>query len=516
MIIDKFIYIKGHPRNIKYYLSKGYKISVGASISVNPIDLSTGSTFVINCKCDNCHLDKKMQFREYYTYTKGLIDPYYCQRCKVIKSIKTNIDKYGVDNPMKSESVKKILKESIMEKYGVDHFSKTEKYKEKYKETCLKKYGVDNASKSEEVKYNISDIKFKQNNSIEKYTTQLPKEYTIINYEIDSHRDSKRVIEGIGINRNFKIYHEKCNSTFEIFIGTLSDRIRYKNIICTECNPIDKLTSSGEIEIKEFISKNGLKIVENSYEIIPPLSIDIYIPELKIAFEFNGVYWHSEVYKDKYYHINKSKNCEKLGINLIHIWEDDWYYKNEIIKSMILNKLKINVDKIFARKCEIREVNDIQGYSNSSIKIGLYLNGELVSLMTFGKKRKDMELVRFCSKRGHNIIGGSSKLFNYFIKNYKFDKIISYSDISFFDGKMYETLGFKLKHITSPNYWWVVDGIRKHRFNFTKKKISNNNNTSSEKEIMNNLGHKRIWGCGLKKWIWSRVTTRLDVLDTPI
>jgi len=212
------------------------------------------------------------------------------------------------------------------------------------------------------------------------------------------------------------------------------------------------------------------------------MELDIYIPKLNIAIEFNGVYWHSEVFKNKDYHINKTKICKSSGIELLHIWEDDWKNKRPIIESMILNKIGITPNKIWARNCEIREINDvkisreflnenhIQGYSNSKFKIGLYHKNELISIMTFSKKRKNMELVRFCSKLNTNVVGGSSRLFKYFIRKYNYDNVISYSDISFFSGGMYEKLGFTLDGSTPPNYWWVVDYTRKHRFNFNKKK----------------------------------------------
>ena len=516
MIINESVNIKGHPKNLSYYKSQGFILNVGETISIDPIFLSHGSTIIVNCKCDNCEIIKSMQFREYYSNTKGLSSKYYCISCKTIRSRETCIVRYGVDNPMKNESIKNTLKESIFDKYGVDHYSKTNEYKEKYKSSCIDKYGVDNVSKSEDIKKIISNIKFKSSNSIEKYRDILSDEYEILEYQKIDKIEHTRVLEGIGSNRNFRLYHNICESEFEIYIGTISDRIRNKNIICLKCNPIDKLQSSGELELKKFIIDNGFKIVENSYDIIKPLSLDIYIPELKIAFEFNGIYWHSEAYRDKDYHIVKTKDCEKLGIKLLHIWEDDWVNKQDIIKSMILNKLGSIKNRIYARKCQIREVTDvkiirkflnenhIQGYSSSSIKIGLYFNDELVSLMIFGKKRSEVELIRFCNKLNTNVVGGSSKLFCYFIKNHNIDSIISYSDISFFNGGMYEKLGFSLRHITKPNYWWVVDGIRKHRFNFTKKKISRNNENLTESEIMCSHGHKKLWGCGLKKWIWVR------------
>ena len=500
MIVDKFVLIKGHPKNLKHYKEKGYDISVKQIVSVKPEDLTNGSTFLINCKCDNCGSDKKIEFREYFNRTSSLTKEYYCFSCKGIRSSETCINRYGVDNPMKSDAIKKILKKSLVDKYDVDHYSKTDEYKRKYKETCNNKYGVDNASKSSIVKNLIGEIRFNACNSIDKYKKLVSNDYSILSYNRD---------------RIFSINHKICKFDFNIFIGTFCDRIRNNNIICTKCNPVDQLSSGREIELKQFLKSKNIDFIENSYDIIPPLSLDIYIPSLKLAIEFNGVYWHSELFKNKDYHINKTKMCDDVGIKLMHVWEDDWIYKNDIIKSVILNKIGLSTT-IYARKCKLKKIDDIsivkkflnsnhmQGYSHSNIKIGLYYENELVSLMAFGKKRKNMELVRFCNKLNINVVGGSSKLFKHFVKNYKFDIIESFSDISLFDGKMYSNLGFKFMHNTPINYHWVIDGIRRHRFSFNKKSLVNKGHDKnlSESEIMKNMGYYRIWECGLKKWIY--------------
>jgi len=145
-------------------------------------------------------------------------------------------------------------------------------------------------------------------------------------------------------------------------------------------------------------------------------------------------------------------------------------FKQHIIKSIILNKLNLIQNKIYARKCVVKEVNSkdtrsfldnnhIQGFSKSSYKLGLYYNNELVSLMTFGYRhtnsKKEFELIRFCNKINLNVIGSASKLFNYFLNNYKIDEtyILSYADISLFNGHMYVMLNFKEIYLTKLNYF---------------------------------------------------------------
>jgi len=184
-------------------------------------------------------------------------------------------------------------------------------------------------------------------------------------------------------------------------------------------------------------------------------------------------------------------------------------------KSIIKNKLNLIKNKIYARKCVVKEVksniarlfldnNHIQGFIGSKYKIGLYYNNELVSLMTFGYRhtnsKKEFELIRFCNKINLNVIGSASKLFKHFLNNYKIDEtyILSYADISLFNGNMYNKLNFKYIHLTKPNYFWVVNNIRHHRFKYNKQKLIKEgfDSNKTEVEIMYELNYYRIYGCG--------------------
>jgi len=157
--------------------------------------------------------------------------------------------------------------------------------------------------------------------------------------------------------------------------------------LCVICNPIGNKYSGMENELFNFIQENyDGNIIRNSR--IENKELDIYLPEINLAFEFNGLYWHSEIYKDKNYHKDKTELCNKNNIRLYHIWEDDWLYKKDIVKSMILNKLGKSKNKIFARKCVIKVIDDnkkikdfldnnhIQGFVGSSVKKGLYYKNE--------------------------------------------------------------------------------------------------------------------------------------------
>jgi hypothetical protein len=273
-----------------------------------------------------------------------------------------------------------------------------------------------------------------------------------------------------------------------------------------------------EDEIKEFIKSLNINIIENSKQIISPLELDIFIPSHNLAIEFDGLYWHSEVYKDKNYHLNKTELCQNKNIRLIHIFEDEWLLKKEIVKSRLKNILGLTPNKVYGRKCVIKEVtpkeakiflenNHIQGNVNSKIRLGLYYNNELIGLMTFGGLRKNLgnktneniyELFRFCNLSNYIIIGGADKLLKHFIKHYKPKEIISYADRRWSQGDLYNKLNFIFSHNTKPNYFYLVNDKRENRFNYRKDILIKEgfDKNKTEHDIMLERKLYRIYDCG--------------------
>ena len=298
---------------------------------------------------------------------------------------------------------------------------------------------------------------------------------------------------------------------------------------CQKC-AFEMFESSGELEIKNFISEVGLKAETNKRSFIYPYELDIYIPEKKIAIEYDGLYWHNELNKDSKYHLNKTELCEKQGIMLIHIFEDEWLYKQNIVKSRLKSILGLTDEKIYARKCKVKEItfkesknflqeNHIQGNVNAKHRYGLYYNDELVSLMTFGIKRKNLfsksedetyELLRFCNKLNTNVVGGASKLFKHFIKKYNPKEIISYCDRRWSQGNMYEKLGFKFDHASRPNYFYIKGDKRYNRFEYRKDILIKQgfDKNKTEHEIMMERGIYRIYDCGIKVYVWKKMNLK--------
>ncbi len=279
-----------------------------------------------------------------------------------------------------------------------------------------------------------------------------------------------------------------------------------------------KRISNEEYELYEYIkSIYSGEIVQSNRSVLNGKELDIYLPEKKLAIEYNGLYSHyyrpweekEGLKKDVKYHLFKTLECEKQGIQLLQFYSDEWNYKENILKNIIKSKLGLN-DRVYARKCGIVEVDTysknsflneyhIQGEDKSSVKLGLVYNEELVCVMTFAKSRFNKnykwELTRFCVKGGISIVGAFSKLLKAFIELYG-KSIISYADRRYSNGNVYRTNGFELIGVNKPSYYYVDKNFlrRYHRMRFQKKYIDAYNCTEYEKA--RELGYEKIFDCG--------------------
>ena len=442
----------------------------------------------------------------------------------------TNLEKWGTETPSKNQEIKDKIIKTNQERWGGNSPMSNDIIKEKSKNTTLKNWGVDNPNKSIDIR------KKSKNTNLEKYGVEYPTQSEII---IDKRRNNNLEKWGsihvhqsdifrknntkIGNNENYieykgnKISIFQCDygldHSFEINTDNFFSRTKQNIKLCTICNPIGNSTSFLENELFTYIkSIYGGKIIQSYRD---GLEIDIYLPDLNLGFEFNGLFWHSENYRDKNYHIGKTEYFYKRGIRIIHIWEDDWVERCDIIKSQIKNLMFKNDDKISARKCVVREVelnecrnflnlNHIQGYVNSSVKLGLYKDNQLVSLMTFDcfEGRKKMEsggwnLSRFCNLINISVVGAASKLLRHFINNYKPIRIVSYADRDWSEGNLYYKLGFDLISKSKPDYKYVLGGSRLHKSNFKKTKLKYK---VTESEYIKSIGLTKIWDCGKMKF----------------
>lgn len=298
----------------------------------------------------------------------------------------------------------------------------------------------------------------------------------------------------------------------------------WKSLYCdTCCGVVGR--SKIEEDICTILTQHNINFIKNDRTIIQPKELDIFIPSHNIAIEVNGILWHSVGvnYPNtqdresilKTHSSIKHQQCYEKGIQLLTIFDNEWLYKQDIIKSVILAKLGIFKNTIYARKCTLHiingveankfyEANHIQGGSkHSTLSICLKYDNEIVCCMSFGMRKitsgaPQYELIRFCSKQNTNVIGGGSKIFKHALKHINVNVITSFCDKRYGGYKFYARLGFELVRESPPNYWYTLDCKKLlHRSGFQKHKISTTENKHlTEKQIMLNNGYRRIYDCG--------------------
>lgn len=275
-----------------------------------------------------------------------------------------------------------------------------------------------------------------------------------------------------------------------------------------------------EHDIKEHI--NHIKEFLNR-AIFPQETLDDYIASLDVNTEKKFIVVNLEEDDERHHYPSYFRDMKNNDTVLIY--EDEWRDKAEIVKSRIRNILGITSRKIYARKCVIKEVNyndskefleknHLQGNSTSGkIRLGLYLEEELVALMTFcglrknlGHEKKDgeYELLRYCNKCHTNVIGGASKLFKAFIELYGPNKVISYSDKRWGNGGMYYNLDMEKIHESDPSYFYVIQRQRHNRFGYRKDILVKEgyDKSMSEHEIMISRRIYRIYDSGTDVFEW--------------
>ena len=447
------------------------------------------------------------------------------------KGEKTCELKYGVKNTFQTEECRKRRKEVCEEKFGTEWTLQNEDNQRKCREAKIEKFGCDPMkirSVVEKMLHTRWDLKsddelkeiIDRANATKKknrYNAILSTE-TIPLFSIDEFN-----LRDYDTKYRWKCL--KCGNNFEAPLDCSLYSVSDHKVMarCPICHPpCPNGVSKEEIEVAEFVGK-FVDVIQNDRKILNGKELDIYVPSKKLAIEFDGLYWHSDNNSESQNrHLDKTNLCEKLGIHLIHIFENEWLHNRHQVEYRLKNLLGVYDKTIYARQCEVKEVygddsvkfqdaNHLQGHSNAKVSLGLYHDGELVSLMTFSKprfnKKYEWELVRFCNKCGYHIPGGASKLLKHFERTYHPKSIVSYADRrwSMNNGNtLYDRLGFLFDHISKPNYWYWNTENRDYtlysRILFQKHKLKGLldkfDESKSEWQNMQDNGYDRIFDCG--------------------
>jgi hypothetical protein len=384
------------------------------------------------------------------------------------KTSKTNIDKYGVDNLFKDNQY---IQNKIFEKHGVNSMNKLPEVKQKTLNTNIERYGVSTPLVLNRSRDKVHESKL--NNFLNKYS-----EYNIINRN--------------GYQLTIKC--DTCLSEYSTIVATFVHRTTNSVDPCLVCNPVNTIRSIKEKQLSEFLSNLGVIVENNNTKILGGQEIDIYLPEFNIGVEFNGLYFHSDVFRESDYHINKTKKCIENGVKLIHIFEDEWDDNQDIVKNDLIRLLGLNEYKIDIDNCEIKPINkklknkflsenSFTPLKSTSIDIGVYYDNKIIGITSFNKKNDNsFEVVYYCELKNYSINGGFETLLEYLIKTYTPSKINWVIDNRW--GGDIEKFGFKLVDDLSPNYFYLY----KHK-RYTRSEIK-----KIDKDLLDIL--PKIYDCG--------------------
>lgn len=439
---------------------------------------------------------------------------------------------YGVGVPMKSKEIRDRYVQTSLANWGTESPSKHPQVKEKYKNSCLSKYGVDNVMKSPVIKKKVRIVNLEKFGPGRFLVLKKIKETLLARYGVTNCMQVPGVIDRRRIDT---LTPEIVNQLESKDFWDLEYTVRGKsflqisldlNISDTTVGKYFKLQGLTlrpsifgyeEQTLRDIISryysneKTTLKnLGGNSRQ-----ELDIFIPELKIAFEYNGLEWHQEKYRDSNYHLSKTLDCQKLGIRLIHIWSDDWHLMRSLMERKILALLGQERVRIYARKCKIvvpsslekrifLDENHIKGDGSGSISYALKYLDEIVALITFRKTGLNKyDLNRYATSR--SVVGGFSKLLEHFKRIYRSGYIYTYADLCWSTGNLYHQTGFKLTSISGPAFYGIELGRRINRLKYTHPELRKrfpelSKDGLSQFQIMDLAGIPRIWDCGNLKF----------------
>ncbi len=410
-----------------------------------------------------------------------------------------SLAKYGYEYHQQDSVQKEKIKQSLIKNQGGIGFA-SDTIKNKVKQTNLEKYGFENAMQSSVVQDKLKAT------MLDKYGVD-----NISEYGNDKWNNFKKAFNKDTFELNQSL--QEMEQEYQVRYSTISSFLQQFGYSFSTI-------SSYEQSLRTFLPSD---FIFNNRTVLNGKELDFYSEKRKLAIEFNGLLYHSEKYgKNANYHNYKTNICIEKGIQLIHIFENEYLYKKEIVESILNSKMNIFKKRLNAENCCIKEIDDttkniflednhLQGKSASEINLGLFNNSELVTIMTFNSYNNihQYELNRFCSKIDYQIIGGASKLWEFFINNYNTKSVITFVNRRYSNGTLYEQLGFTLNHISEPEFWVFGNEINEleHQLLWTQgelnTKLSNYSEALSDWENISNNGYNRIWDVGNYVYIWN-------------
>lgn len=449
---------------------------------------------VVLCKtCQSNLVGWSVKNKRYSTYCSSK-----CAHTDTVireKISNTCLDRYGVKTNLQSSASKEKIKGTCLARYGVDNFSKTKEFRDKFTSSCIARYGVDNPSKLQEIKDRIDA------SHIASYGKKRQSQSHISDTVIALKNDR---LEMLRLYRDLKMPVSEIAETLGVSVSQLC--VHFKSNLGIDISR--HRVSTVERQVYEFVKSLDNRAIQSDRTVLSPKELDIYCPDYKVAIEVNGLAWHTELRgKSQFYHSDKTDQCREHGIQLIHIYDIEWKNKQEIVKSRLAAAFG-QTKRIYARKCKITQLpgdqaaeffakNSITPINLPTVSYGLEYCNETVCVMCFSPVSRETTdnwcLLGFSSKTGITVCGSASKLLAHFIKSNCPKLITATSDLRWYTGNLYTTLGFKSVKKTPPDYWYTV----KYR---TIKHRAAVSETDTNWDHLVACGYDRIWDCGQLKF----------------
>lgn len=525
-------------------------------------NLTFGSNKPIITKCDICGQPKETPY-QLFLKEKNLAHFECCQ----VKKDKTNIDKYGTKCSAQAPEAKEKRKQTCLDRYGVEYAGQSKEIQEKKKQTMLLRYGVEYAGQSSVIKEKIKQTmllkygvespsqspevqqKMKQT-CLDKYGVENPQQASEVRektrqtmlqeYGVEYPSQSPEIrekirqanLKNLGVENPAQlplIQRKIKETTLERYgvehLNQLPENRERLKEWCIE-NPGKLFTTKPEQSILDWVQQyypSAQKYRDGTYE------IDIFIPEINVGIEYNGLYHHQEsVLESRYgegigrnYHINKTKYFKEKGIRIIHIFGHEWKDRKEQVQSFLQSAIGKNTRKIGARQCKVvwtnkkKEIKEaykfLEKYHIQGAVYGtkyaamVWYEDELVSVATFGrhhrnKDYRDWVLTRFCAKKGVTIQGLLSKVTKLASREIKED-MISWADYRISIGNGYEKAGWEFDELLRPDYFYHKNRKVVSKQSRQKKKIGTPEGMT-EKEHAQLEGWERVYDCGKIRYIY--------------
>jgi len=454
-------------------------------------------------------------FKQYCNTRCKNLDP--TQQAKMKEGI---VKKYGIDNVSKVRSVVKKRSETNQQRYG-GHPMQLVRFKDKTKQTNQQRYGVDHpmqlqqfkdkAERTNQEKYGARYIQ--QIEAFRNKTKQTNQQKYGSDFWMQQHFTEDTLQK---LNNPLWLQHEhhvlrKTLSQIACDLGFnhMTTLARYFRLHGVEIKHFYQ--SRGERELLDWLSQY-VEVESNQRNIISPYELDIFIPKLKIAIEYCGLYWHSEQQgKTATYHQNKLLRCQSMGIQLITIFEDEWQNKKHQVQSklkavigcddrLVVYGRKTNTTIVAKKRAQtFMDQYHIQSKGPCSVQIGLEYGTELVACATFRQNKPGIyELTRYATK--YHVPGGFSKLISFFQRTHDWVTIITFADLRWSSGALYKVSGWLLDKTLRPDFSYIIGNRRSHKFNYRRKylptKLKHFDPSKSERVNCDENGLFRIWDCG--------------------